>query len=774
MSTKTKKKARTYTVKILGIVQGVGFRPFIYNLAKNYRFCGNVSNTSEGVIVNINVRHKKDLYSFLDDIKNKKPRPAYIEKIEFRETDSKQFNDFTISKSVKDSQKFQLISPDLATCKDCLKDINNPNDKRRYGYPFTNCTNCGPRFTIMESLPYDRPETTMKNFTMCSHCAQEYNDRQDRRFHAQPIACSLCGPKLWLTDNKGRVLETENPIAVACEKIRQGFIVAIKGLGGFQLACDATNLKAVRDLRKRKFRPSKPFAIMVGSLSGLESYYFIDEKERAILASPKAPIVLLAKKDKSYVAEEVSFYNTMEGVMLPYTPIHHLLFKYLDFPLVMTSGNRSEEPIAKDNDQALENLNSISDYFLLHNRDIYSRYDDSLVKVFDGKEMLLRRARGYSPYPVKIAENIKDRVVLALGAQEKNTFCLLKKNYAILSQHLGDLDDIDSFDFFKETLDVYKRIFNINNIDFLAFDKHPLYASTKFASTFNTAKASYQHHQCHVASVIAENGLKGKVLGFSWDGTGYGDDGKIWGSEIFLFENSRFKRLGHLTEKAMPGGEISIKKPYRMAISYLYQLYQKLEIPENFENFILKNFTRYHDISIAEIKAVKAQIDSGFNTPVTTSMGRLFDAVSSVIGLTHTVSYEGEAAIHLESVADSVCHALYEPTIKGFLIDDIDIFRQVINDFSSGTMPDKISAKFHNCLASAILEICKKARTRYNVESIALSGGVFQNNFLLKKAFELLRDNGFKVYTNFKVPVNDGGISLGQAYLAALHLGKEK
>jgi len=777
METRTKNKIRTFKIKILGIVQGVGFRPFIYNLAYRYGFSGNVTNTSEGVIININVRHKKDLHRFIKDIRLKKPQPACIEHIEVKETDLKKFNDFSILKSREGGEKFQLISPDLATCKDCIKDINNLKDRRRYGYPFTNCTNCGPRFTIMDRLPYDRPGTTMKNFTMCPDCAEEYNNPHDRRFHAQPIACSICGPKLWLTDNEGRVIESDNPIAEACQKIKEGFIVALKGLGGFQLACDATNPKAVGLLRERKSRPSKPFAIMVKSISEMQDHFYINKVEQQILTSPRAPIVLLAKKDNNHVASEVSFYNTMEGVMLPYTPLHHLLFNYIDFPLIMTSGNLSEEPIAKDNDEALKKLKYISDYFLMHNRDIYSRYDDSVVKELNGKEMLIRRARSYSPYPVRVTENIKDRVILALGAQEKNTFCILKKNYALLSQHLGDLDDIDSFDFFKETLDVYTRIFNIKHFDFIAYDQHPLYASTKFAEKINhnTTKASFQHHKCHIASVIAENNLKGKVLGFAWDGTGYGDDGKIWGSEIFIYENSKFKRIGHLTEKAIPGGEVTIKKPYRMAISYLYHIYRNSCQKEEFDDFVFKNCKAYKNmVTVDEIEAIKGQIESGFNSPTTTSMGRLFDAVSSVCGLTHTSSYEGEAAIHLESVARADCQNQYQTAINGFVIDDMDIFSQILVDISRGTPADKISAKFHNCLASAILEICKKVRLEFDVDSIALSGGVFQNNLLLKKAFKMLRGNNFKVYTNYKVPVNDGGISLGQAYLAALQLRKEK
>ncbi len=772
METKIKNKAKTYRLKILGIVQGVGFRPFIHRLATSCGFYGNVSNTAEGVIVYINADQKKDIGKFIEQIKIKKPTPALIEKIEVIQTDFKKFNNFNICKSKEAGDSFQLISPDLATCNDCLADIKNKSDKRRHNYAFTNCTNCGPRFTIIKKLPYDRLETTMKNFKMCSQCALEFGDKYDRRFHAQPIACSVCGPTVWLADRQGNTIESKDPIKAAAEKIREGFIVALKGLGGFQLACDATNAKAVKNMRAKKGRPFKPFAVMVKHLNQLEKYYHLDKLERSILASPRAPIVLLSKKNSSFVASEVSYYNKMEGVMLPYTPLHHLIFEYLDFPLIMTSGNRSEEPIAKDNCQALKNLGAVCDFFLMHNRDIYSRYDDSLVKVFNGKEMILRRARGYSPYPVKIKQDIRDSTLLGLGAQEKNTFCLLKKNYAIISQHLGDLDDADSIDFFKETLDMYKKLFNIHDIDILAHDSHPQYSSTKLAYGFkDTIKRPYQHHQSHIASVIAENGITEDILGFAWDGTGYGDDGKIWGSEIFTYRQKKFSRIGHLTEKIMPGGEITIKKPYRMAISYLYYLYLNSKAQKKFTEFVFDNCKHFEKlVTSQEIETIAAQIESKFNSPSTTSMGRLFDAVSSTVGLTHIASYEGEAAIHLESEAHSMCSDCYEPVIDGFIINDLEIFRQILQDVRSGVDAKTISSKFHNCLASAILVISKRARKEFNITSIALSGGVFQNHMLLNKAFNLLENNNFKAYTNFKVPVNDGGISLGQAYLAALEI----
>ncbi len=774
MRTKTKNTAKTYTITILGIVQGVGFRPFIYNLASSCGYCGNVINTSQGVVVNLNAT-KKEMENFLEKINRNKPKAAHIENIEVSEAPLRKYHGFRIEKSRESRQKFQLVSPDLATCTDCLEDIRNKQDQRRYGYPFTNCTNCGPRFTIIKKLPYDRAETTMDGFTMCSSCAKEYQDKTDRRFHAQPVACANCGPQVWLEDQNGTIIDTEEPIKLAAEKIKGGSIAAIKGLGGFQIACDATSSRAVRLLRSRKARPDKPLAVMVGSLFGLDHYYHMNEMEKNLLHSPQAPIVLLSKKKKGFVAQEVSFYHAMEGVMLPYTPIHHLLFDNLDIPLVMTSGNHSREPIASENVQAHENLDPICDYFLMHNRDIYSRYDDSLVKVFQGKEMVLRRARGYAPYPVTLGLYNGKETILALGAQEKNTFCLLKKNYAIVSQHLGDLDDMDSAEFFKQTLGNYRKLFHINDLDGLVYDKHPLYTTTKFAQDLKSRKkTSFQHHQCHIASVVAENRVKGKVLGFAWDGTGYGTDGKIWGSEIFVYEKGQFARIGHLTEKRMPGGEITIKKPYRMAIGYLACLYPNLTKQKDFPDFVFDNLSHYRDfVHTEEIKAIAAQMQTGFNSPWTTSMGRLFDAVSSALGLTHQISFEGQAAMHLESAAFKQCTERYQPAIEGFLIDDIKMFRQIVQDVARGISPAMISAKFHNCLAFAILEICKKAKKKFGTQSIALSGGVFQNHLLLDQACTLLGQHGFRTYTNFKVPVNDGGISLGQAYLAALKGRKE-
>ena len=690
----------------------------------------------------------------------------------------------------------------------------------------------------------------MAKFKLCPDCQKEYDEPLNRRFHAQPNACIKCGPKLLLIDNKGNIIDKKNPIASVCSLIKKGKIIGIKSLGGFQIACNATDDRVVNELRKRKNRPSKPFALMFKNVSTIKKYLIINKKEEQSLTSPASPIVLLLKNNSktgrqylknNIISFHISFYNKYEGALLPYTPIHYILFKNLDIPLVMTSGNISEEPIASDNKEAIEKLSFICDYFLIHNRDIYSKYDDSVIKIFDGKEMIIRRARGYAPYPVKLDIDIGNRVILSVGAQEKNTFCLLTKNYAILSQHIGDLDSQESFKFFNSTLNNYRKLFGIEKIDIVAYDRHPGYISTRFAKKHfhKVEKVEIQHHKAHIAGVIAENGLlkkiknSRKILGFAWDGTGFGDDGKIWGSEIFTVDSLlSFTRVGHLQEKFLPGGEISIKKPYRMGLVYLYKLWSEnnkiqksyLNITDNYSNikdkkqqdrnakrnknkkfisfseFVFKSLPFYKKIfSIAEIEIVQKQISTGFNSPFTTSMGRFFDAVSSLLNLTHISTYEGEAAVHLEMIADSRCEQSYNirflrefnhkinnnyyefnknknnlklkdleyPEEFYFTIDDYYIYSQILEDLKDNKQISYISAKFHNTLADIILYTSLIFRKIQKINTIILSGGVFQNNLLLLRSFKILKENKFKVFSNFKVPVNDGGISLGQTYFAA-------
>jgi len=768
---------KTFKINISGIVQGVGFRPFIYKLAQKYNINGMVTNTTEGVTIKINAPDKNTVEKFTSDIKIQKPYVSVIENIRAKEVTHIDFKSFKIGKSKETKDKFQLISPDIATCTLCLQDINNKQNKRRYYYPFTNCTNCGPRFTIIQKMPYDRPNTTMHKFTLCEDCAVEYNNPFDRRFHAQPNACIKCGPKLLLVDKHGKKIDSKSPIISAAKLLKKGKIIAIKSLGGFQVACNATSDDTVLELRKRKKRPVKPFAIMLKDIESIKKYYYLSKKEIESLTSARAPIVLLKKKAKNYtVSWYVSLYNRYEGVMLPYTPIHHLLFNHMDIPLIMTSGNISEEPIAAENLEALEKLKDICDYFLIHNRDIYCRYDDSVIKIFKDKEMIVRRARSYSPYPVKLNMDIGKYIILAAGAHEKNTFCFLVKNYGIISQHMGDLDNVESLQFFNSTFKNYKKLFNIGRINLVAYDKHPGYASTKFAKELEDtiSKIEVQHHKAHIASVMAENNINNSIIGFAWDGTGYGDDGKIWGSEIFIVDsNLNFKRIGYLKEKVLPGGEVSIKKPYRMAMTYLYGLWTEHKNAEDkFCQFVYNKLPFYKKIiSNFEMDAIEKQIETEFNSPVTTSMGRFFDAVSSMLDCTHSSSFEGEAAIHLEMVADSDEKGQYDIKIDNkdgvYVIDDYYIFSQIFEEVLNGIPKSKISAKFHNTLTNIILRISHIVGKTYNIDKVALSGGVFQNNYLLGKCFDILKNNDFRVYSNFKVPVNDGGISLGQAYIAA-------
>jgi hydrogenase maturation protein HypF len=805
----------TYIVQIKGIVQGVGFRPFIYKLASRLGFPGMVSNTTEGVFIKINVRCREELENFIELIKNEKPPASVIEDIHFHKKDFEDFDSFSIEKSTRTEEKFQLISPDIATCGKCLEDIFNPENKNRYLYPFTNCTNCGPRFTIIEKMPYDRPFTTMKKFDMCPDCLKEYHDPADRRFHAQPNACTNCGPLLTLQDNHHRQLKSKNPIETASGLLKKGAIIAIKSLGGFQIACDATSNRTLKELRKRKNRPVKPFAVMSGDLSWIREHYFLNNTELGLLTSSRAPILLLEKKAGCYpLSYHVSLYNRREGIMLPYTPLHHLLFYYLDVPLVMTSGNISEEPIASDNFEANQRLHGICDYFLVHDRDIYSRYDDSVLRVLGNKTMILRRARGYCPYPVKLKIDIGDKSVLAVGGHEKNTFCILTRNYALVSQHIGDLDHYQSLKFFQDTLKDYKRLFNIQKIDMVVHDRHPDYESTKYAAGLpdDIEKVTVQHHKAHLSAVLAENGIKSRAIGFSWDGTGYGDDGNIWGSEIFFIDsNMEFERVGHMKEKFMPGGTVTIKKPYRMALAYLYHIWsEQTDSTTAFSEFIYDNLPFYKRIiPKMEIEAVEKQIKSGFNSPVTTSAGRFFDAVSSLLDLTHMNSYEGEAAVHLEMSAgntdirpskdigtfkmsgcnnserssrgfysDSEKGTIYESEISEYagelIIDDISIFKQIFHDRLNNIPVEIIAKKFHKTLCRIIVDISRKLGSKYGTDIILLSGGVFQNHYLLENCFTSLEKKGLKVFTNTEVPVNDGGISLGQVYLAAMSLMSSK
>jgi hydrogenase maturation protein HypF len=757
-------------IHVRGVVQGVGFRPFIYQQAQANGLKGWVRNTSGDVTIAVE-GDSGSLERFLAALHNNPPPQSHIESIQITPEIPGYYLDFEILDSQVEPEEYQLVSPDLATCRACQKEIFSPAD-RRYHYPFTNCTNCGPRFTIIEDIPYDRPRTTMSHFRMCPACQKEYDDPLDRRFHAQPNACPDCGPRLELRDAAGRIISTDNVITQSARLIRWGNILAIKGLGGFLLACDATNDKAVKRLRDRKQRAAKPFAVMLKGLEAAERYCLLNDLEANTLSSAAAPIVLLRKAGgtnerfpDSKISELVAPGLKYLGVMLPYTPLHHLLMNETNLPLVMTSGNLSEEPIAKDNDEALSRLGKIADYFVLHNRGIYSRYDDSVVTVEQDKVCMVRRARGFAPYPVHLS--FKAKPVLACGAELKNTFCLTRDNHAFVSQHIGDMENPETLDHFGNTIEQYQRLFRIRP-EIIACDLHPDYLPTKWAG--DEAKKNrlprvlVQHHHAHIVSCLAENEVEGPVIGVAFDGTGLGTDGRIWGSEFMIADYHRFQRLAHLQYLPLPGGSFAIQKPYRTAIGYLYSVLGNDAI--NQELPCVKGANEL------EVDLIKRQIDQGINTPWTSSSGRLFDAVSSLLGVCQKVEYEGQAAIELEAVADEVkvgeTYSYEIEAEEGVKIIKIGkILTTILSDLKQGVPAGIISARFHNTLAGIIVEVSLQLGRETGLKQVALSGGVFQNRRLVSRVIQGLKGQGLIPLTHSQLPCNDGCISLGQAVIAS-------
>ncbi len=614
---------------VRGIVQGVGFRPFVYSLAIRHNLRGWVCNTSEDVKIELE-GEAEAIKQFKLELQTKAPPLSHIEDITTSYYPPVGYKGFEIRDSITEKGQYQLISPDIATCQACLSELLNPTD-RRYRYPFTNCTNCGPRFTIIEDMPYDRPKTTMRYFQMCPQCQAEYDNPLDRRFHAQPNACSKCGPKVELVDNQGNPVchskwsEESDAIAKASQLLKEGKIIAIKGLGGFLLACDATSEPAVRTLRQRKNRSSKPFAIMVTNVDEVKKHCYVSPEEENLLTSPQSPIVLMKWKKKSSISQKVAPNLAYLGVMLPYTPLHHILLRDTGLPLVMTSGNLSEEPIARDNDEALRRLSGIADYFLLHNRDIYSRYDDSVAVVERGTSQLVRRARSYAPYPIQLT--FKAKQVLGCGAEMKNSFCLTRDNYAFLSQHIGDMENMETLEHFDSTISLYKRLFRIEP-EIIAHDFHPDYLSTKYAQELERSGVRLvpvQHHHAHIVSCMADNKVKSPVIGVALDGTGMGSDGHIWGGEFLVTDYRSFNRVGHLEYLPLPGGDAAIKKPYRIAIGYILSLLG--------ENILNQELAFLNQINVTEVEIIKRQVERKINSPLTSSMGRLFDAISALIGI---------------------------------------------------------------------------------------------------------------------------------------------
>ena len=646
-------------------------------------------------------------------------------------------------------------------------------------------------------MPYDRPKTTMRYFQMCPQCQAEYDNPLDRRFHAQPNACPQCGPQVELVDNQGKLLNESNPVAAASQLLKEGKIVAIKGLGGFLLACDATNDTAVKTLRQRKKRSSKPFAIMVATVDEARRHCYVSPEEENLLTSPQSPIVLVRWRKDSSVSREVAPNLQFLGIMLPYTPLHHILLRDTGLPLVMTSGNLSEEPIARDNDEALRRLSGIADYFLIHNRDIYSRYDDSVAIVERGTSQLIRRARSYAPYPIRLSFQAKQ--VLGCGAEEKNTFCLTKDNYAFLSQHIGDMENMETLEHFDSTISLYRRLFHIEP-EIIAHDLHPDYLATKYArelGEFGTKLIPVQHHHAHIASCMADNGLESPVIGVAFDGTGMGADGNIWGGEFLVADYRNFDRAGHLEYLPLPGGAAAIKRPYRTAIGYVLSL-----LGENALNAVIASEAKQSQLASigqvteVEIEVIKRQIERKINAPLSSSMGRLFDAISALIGIRGEIDYEGQAAVELEMAAlssyseetSSVIARTIPSEARGLdeaisgnnesypyrivrdegikIVRLMDLLAAVIEDLHQDISKGRISVKFHNTVARMINEMCHLIADETGISQVALSGGVFQNRLLSGKTVSLLESSGFQVFTHRHVPCNDGDISLGQAVIA--------
>jgi len=744
-------------IKVEGIVQGVGFRPFVYTLAVRHGLAGWVRNTAGSVEIEIE-GPAEALDAFSTDLMEEGPPLAHIDRLGQEDVVPQGLDRFQIERSL-DSGGSQPVSPDVATCERCLEEVMRPGG-RRFDYPFTNCTHCGPRFTIIRALPYDRPNTTMAGFVMCPACQSEYEDPRNRRFHAQPNACPACGPRLTLVDTRGGVAGGE--VLVETRRLlATGSIVAIKGIGGFHLACDATDQTAVRRLRERKGREAKPLALMVADVAEAERICHVSGDERALLTSSARPIVVLRARVASGIAPAVAPGMGSLGVMLPYSPLHHLLFdgsaRRLR-ALVMTSGNRSEEPIATDNGDALARLGGIADAFLLHDRPIQVRCDDSVTRFAAGGELPMRRSRGYAPFPVRLPFHA--RPILACGAELKGAVCLTRGQYAFMSPHIGDLANLETYVSYREMVARMAALFRVRP-EAVAHDLHPDYLSTRYAEGLDPRlpRVAVQHHHAHVAACMAEHGLEGPVIGVAFDGTGYGSDGRIWGGEFLVTEYARFTRAGHLGYVPMPGGERAVEEPFRMALAHLRAAGRGWD-------HALPPIAEAAD---AERSAVAWQLHHEVNAPSTSSVGRLVDAVASILGVRHRVRYEAEAAMELEALVDPCARGMYPVAILDgapAVIDPGPVIRGVVDDFLAGATEPVIAARFHWTLVAAIVEMCGRIRKATDLDRVALSGGVFQNVTLLAAARRDLARAGFEVFSHHRVPPNDGGIALGQAVVA--------
>ena len=720
-------------VALGGTVQGVGFRPFVYRLAKELELTGWVSNSSAGLVVEAEGSPER-VDRFLERLEAEMPPAAVVLTRETSQLAPAGFSGFEIRSPDEDAAKIAGVLPDLATCPACLSEMQDAGD-RRFGYAFTNCTHCGPRYTIIEDIPYDRPRTTMRAFAMCPECQREYADPADRRFHAQPIACPRCGPKLRAEP------EQSDAIRQAAHTIRSGGIVALKGIGGFQLLVDARQTDAVARLRQRKQREEKPLALMMPALEMVREYCHVSAGEERLLASRAAPIVLLRPNGKPGMAANVAGSSPYLGVMLPYSPLHHLLMRECGFPIVATSGNLSDEPMAISNEEARTRLGQIADLFVMHDRSIVRPCDDSVARVVRGRESVMRRARGFAPSPVYVGCDLPR--VLAVGGHLKNTVAIAVGQQVFLSQHVGDLDTPEARNAFERAIDDLCRLYRFQP-EMVACDLHPDYASTRWALDSGLPVVETQHHQAHAAACAAENRIEGRYLGVAWDGTGYGTDGVIWGGEFFLAEGAQFERIAHLRPFRLPGGEAAVKQGWRSAASLQWEAMGPDAVSERSEKRVLLRM-----------------LERGINAPWSTSVGRLFDAVASMAGVAQESRFEGQAAMLLErqigELTTDDCYPLREGDWAP-LIEAVDL------DVARGEPAAYIAARFHNALANWIVSVAEHAGER----RVALSGGVFQNGYLVERTAALLEARGFQVYTHQRVPPNDGGIALGQAVIAAL------
>ncbi len=740
-------------------MQGVGFRPFVHGLACSLGLAGFVGNDTAGVFIEVEGPAEK-VERFVSDLGARPPPLAVVDKVSVEAVEAAGDRGFVIVPSEAAGEHRALVSPDTATCEECLGELFDPGD-RRYRYAFVNCTNCGPRFTIVRDVPYDRPSTTMAGFPMCPECESEYGDPTDRRFHAEATCCPACGPSLRLLGRGGAALDGDDPIKAAAALLLEGKVVAVKGLGGYHLAALASSPLATEALRARKHREDKPFAVMAADLAAAREVGQIGATEEELLTSPRRPIVLLRRRPGAEVAPAVAPGNRYLGVMLPYTPLHHLLARELGAPFVLTSGNVSDEPIAYLDGDARRRLSGIADAFLAHDRPVHTRTDDSVTRAFGGREMVLRRSRGFVPEPVPLPRPLS-RPVLACGAELKNTFCLAKGKRAFVSHHIGDLENYETLRSFEEGISHYERLLDVRP-EIVAHDLHPEYLSTKYAVRLAGAQpvelVGVQHHHAHVASCLADNASTGPVIGVAFDGLGFGTDATMWGGEFLVADLLSFERAGSFSPVAMPGGAAAVREPWRMAAVYLDLAFAG--DPPGGLAVARDNAARWEQVlSLAR---------SGTNSPLTSSAGRLFDAVSAALGIRYRVNYEGQAAVELEQLADPEEHRVYPCSVgegEPFRLAGADLLRAAVDDLSAGVDLPLIAARFHNGLAGAVVAGCERVRGRSGINQVALSGGVFQNVLLLGRVLDGLARQGFEVLVHSRVPPNDGGISLGQAVVA--------